>query len=235
MYGFADDAEEEPPAAGLNFLRCDYLPVLYSLYAPQVLPVVCYGGYCQPDDGKPPLFYRCQECLGHDHFLCEYCCKMRHAALPFHRLDRWDPSDSTLSQCTLSDIGFVYKLGHDGGACHQSAGIFFIPPQMHNIKIMHTNGIHRLKVSYCSCISTDQHVQLLRHGLFPATEKRAQTAFSFATLDQFIRFNLISKISGLDYCQNMQYTTDGVLPQTAPVRQRSGSRRRMLTTFPEPL
>lgn len=144
-------------------------------------------------------------------FTCADCTVERHAVLPFHALDRWD--GEYLSPCSLSELEFVYHLGHEGSPCERGRR-----PESHKpLRIMHTNGIHTMNVVYCGCRVASEHQQLLTQGIFPATDKMPETGFTFQTLDQFLRLNVVAKISALDYCQTMRCATDDVRPHSSPV------------------
>lgn len=186
------------------------------------MPVVCCGINCPKSENKAGLFYRCRECCGYDLFLCADCTVEWHAVLPFHNLERWD--GNFLSRCSLTDLSYELHLGHKGSPCPVGPDI---PPQTAenwvSLKIMHTNGIHILTVVYCGCYNIAHYEQLLRHNIFPARDKRPQTGYTFATLDQFLRFNVVCKISGLDYCQNMRYASNEVQPHKAPVSAKKAS------------
>lgn len=202
-------ADPDLPAA-INHLLLDYITILYSLNAPEE-GLACTQHLCHGD--APNTIYRCTDCFGPRHIFCAPCLLRGHTHMPFHRVQQW--TGEFFKDIQLSDLGHVIYLGHpDGRPCPRfSIG----PPELHPLKVMHTNGIHSIKVSYCECEGIPLHEQLLMHSIFPATDKKPATGFTFATLDQFLRANLISKTSAWDYCINMRHSTDPVQPHEAPV------------------
>lgn len=88
---------------------------------------------------------------------------------------------------------------------------------------MHINGIHKIPTAFCQCSHPDDNPdgddweQLLGHRLFPATEQRPEIAFTFAVLDLFQKFNLVSKTAARDFHQAMIYFTDSIIPAAVPV------------------
>lgn len=83
---------------------------------------------------------------------------------------------------------------------------------------MHTNGIHVIPVAFCQCSGRSPWQQLLDHDLFPGTEARTISAFSFAVLDQFEIVNIVSKTAPRDFNQALMRMTDGAFPDKVPVR-----------------
>jgi hypothetical protein len=54
-------------------------------------------------------------------------------------------------------------------------------------------------------------------GLFPASLKRVQTAFTFAVLDDFQMDNLECKTAGMKYFSKLQRLTSNTFPSSVPV------------------
>lgn len=88
--------------------------------------------------------------------------------------------------------------------------------------IIDVNGVHNMQVEYCNCaqgvnstpsVTEDKWAQLLSHQIFPATELRPQTGFTFRVLKHFHQINLSSKTSAWDYCQSLIFLTDPIDPE----------------------
>jgi hypothetical protein len=109
---------------------------------------------------------------------------------------------------SLAELGLVIQLNHRRSPC--------LDPNIRDFTIHHTNGTHRVKLSFCGCrshIIGNSHVaQLFNQRWMPATWKRPRTAFSFALLNQFHVLNLQSKCNLYDfYCTLKRYTNNAGL------------------------
>lgn len=67
------------------------------------------------------------------------------------------------------------------------------------MQIMHTNRIHEITVSFRGCTKNPACTQLLDYDLFPGTDDKPKSAFSFAALKQFHTFNLGSKTAAHNF------------------------------------
>lgn len=239
----ADEPSGSPPDAtptDRNILQTGYLPLLYALYSPEPSPkgepLICSGKNCTTAAGQPPFHYRCTECTGPHLFLCSTCIAESHVNSPFHRIERWD--GTSLEPYTLREIGFTLRLGHNGRGCSTKNWQIELPSEAYTLNVMHTNGLHKVDIVYCTCSKLQHHEQLLMHGIYPATEPCPQTGFTFHTLDQFLRFNVASKILAYDYCHNMRCASDMQQPQSVSVRRvitRSSESCGWLTNQPQNL
>lgn len=147
--------------------------------------------------------------------LCFGCLGKSHTFTPLHRVDEW--RGTHFQEISLENLGVSLYLHHDGKPC-PNTGIRTWPKVPSEITVMHTNGIHKVGINYCVCTVADEpYQQLLDHGLFPATNPRPSTVFTFQALDQFQDFNLTSKMSAHDYCLSLRSQTDPVMPHTVPV------------------
>jgi hypothetical protein len=62
------------------------------------------------------------------------------------------------------------------------------------------SGLHVVKITYCDCVRLlPRYQQLLRAGLFPATEKRPSTAVSFAFLEAYHKMSQAGKTNLYDF------------------------------------
>ena len=147
--------------------------------------------------------------------LCATCMKTEHANLPFHRIQAWKSGHGAFfKKVTLFEIGYTLHLGHEGRECPVGIG----HPLVKELTILHTNGVHRVLISFCQCPGADREfLQLLDAKLFPGTEERPQKAFSFELLRHFQQFNLSSKTAAWDFHEALLRLSDGVLPHTVTV------------------
>ncbi|KAI6026681.1 hypothetical protein BKA83DRAFT_4124303 [Pisolithus microcarpus] len=84
----------------------DFLHILLELEAPPV-PRICK--ICRKDG-----VYRCPDCM-HQPLLCTNCCRTRHEAHPFHRIQQW--TGDFFEDCALHMTGLQLHLGHGGAPC----------------------------------------------------------------------------------------------------------------------
>jgi len=78
--------------------------------------------------------------------------------------------------------------------------------------IVHTNGIHAVKVQFCACYGEhSQHkFQLLRCLWLPASTENLQTAFMFEVLNAYHLLSLQGKISCEDYYLSISHHIDNM-------------------------
>lgn len=218
------DDETDEPVPGI--LKESYLMWMYSAENPPHVPFACQGSNCstRPEDGAVPngcpTAHRCRECFGNG-LLCRPCIVRAHSTLPFHRVDRWAPHPDpgyadhwSWQRVTLRELGQRLHLEHNGQICPNA-----FDTGATVLTVGHTNAIHRVDVAYCRCEDTPPlFVQLLRHGLFPATSECPETAFTFEVLKHYIRCQLTAQISMNDYFRNLQDATDAIRPERVRVR-----------------
>lgn len=214
------DAEAEPGhLRGSGYapeLRTHYLERMFAQEAPNLEEVECQNPACTQPPLAPGTLYRCEDCFG-DELLCSACLHSRHQNNPFHGIRAWTPGpDAFFRPTSLYETGFQLHLGHRGSPC---------PSQTYavvqgTLNIGHTNGIHRMQVVYCKCPQVaESHLQLVNHRIYPATDKRPETGYTFALLRHFQLFHLASKTSAWDYHQGLQRLTNAVDPTAVPVRR----------------
>lgn len=84
--------------------------------------------------------------------------------------------------------------------------------------IVHTTGVHYLSVKFCRCRAHEQdHMQLLDRSLYPATQRRPRTAFTFQLLDDFYIENLECKTSARNYYSKLCRLTSNTSPHLVAV------------------
>ena len=119
---------------------------------------------------------RCDECLVGS-LTCQQCFVERHRSFPFHWASVWNAG--YFVRHGYSDLGGVLHLGHGGLPCEHAIK----HTGARDVTIAHTNGVHKLKVSFCECFGSSEHwKQLLQHRFFLATLAKPQTAFTFELL-----------------------------------------------------
>ncbi|EGO30700.1 hypothetical protein SERLADRAFT_404756 [Serpula lacrymans var. lacrymans S7.9] len=79
------------------------------------------------------------------------------------------------------------------------------------------SGVHHLPVKWCSCPNAAcLDVQLLSNGLYPASQKKPQTAFTFALLDNFLINNKECKTSAMTFYSKIRWATNSAFPHKVP-------------------
>lgn len=121
-------------------------------------------------------------------------------------VQRWDRKRKTFDRYSLSQAGLVMQLGHDGGSCPN--------PRLREgtLTVIHVNGIHFVKISYCGCARMEHSltlVQLLRAGWLPATVDRPRTVVTFQCLKLFRTLYLQGKINAYEFYTSLEIITDG--------------------------
>ncbi|EIW81617.1 hypothetical protein CONPUDRAFT_73294 [Coniophora puteana RWD-64-598 SS2] len=145
--------------------------------------------------------YRCETCGGH-HMMCEECCLAAHKNLPLHVISKWN--GSFLERVSLKSMGLVVRPGHeDGTVC------VLRHPGHAKFVVIHTNGVHSVRVDFCNCDKKLPHrQQLLRYGWFPASVDTPQTACTDECLMQFGALMSKSKVSAQGYYEALERMTD---------------------------
>ncbi|KAF9472049.1 hypothetical protein BDN70DRAFT_819206, partial [Pholiota conissans] len=125
------------------------------------------------------------------------------AALPFHNVEKW--TGGAFEKVSLKSLGLEIHLNHASMrcpapiACHQ------------DFRVIHTNGIHDVAFSYCGCHRTiPRHLQLLRRGLYPASQITTQICATFQLLRLLHILSLTSKASAYDFYRALEKLTDNV-------------------------
>ncbi|KAI0038809.1 hypothetical protein FA95DRAFT_1505012 [Auriscalpium vulgare] len=151
-----------------------------------------------------PATIRCRDCAGFE-LLCVECSVALHARCPFHWTEAWN--GTFFERAPLSSLGLRIQLCHAPGMRCGS-----LSPARDDFVVLHTNGIHKVKVDYCGCglsTSLERRQQFMRSGLWPATVVDPQTAATFSCLDTFQQLSLQGKLSGYDFYKSLEILTDG--------------------------
>lgn len=183
-------------------------------------------GFCPDCKAAEAPRIRCKECFGQE-LLCKGCTVKRHSRLPLHRIEvrflfavaqslahslkEWDIATGSFKASSLHSLGLRIQLGHaQGTLCPLT--------QSRDLVVLHTNGIHRVKVDFCKCSSkSPRWQQLLRVEWLPATPLEPQTAATFEVLRQFHYQNLQGNITAYDFYRALEFLSDGRLTDDLPV------------------
>ncbi|KAL0563633.1 hypothetical protein V5O48_018435 [Marasmius crinis-equi] len=159
--------------------------------------------------------YRCRECFLQD-LTCGKCCVRRHWNTPFHRIEQW--TGSMFKSCSLASLGLVVQLQHTSGFCTHPKEAY------RHLLIIHSNGIHRVKIQFCACSKArEQHIQLLQRRLYPTNVRkgRISTAITFECLELLQLQTLTTKGSVYDFYRALERLSDntGVTRPSSRYRQ----------------
>jgi hypothetical protein len=116
-------------------------------------------------------------------------------------LQRW--TGSNFVEASLKSIGLKVQLNHASMYCVNPL------PSSAALLVIHTNGIHEVAIQYCGCPRTiPPHIQLLRRGLYPASQKSVKTCATFTLLNLLHKFALTSKGSTYDFYRALEKLTN---------------------------
>jgi len=88
--------------------------------------------------------------------------------------------------------------------------------------VLHTNGTHEVAFQYCGCSrAVPQHIQLLRHRFYPASQLVVRTCASFELLKLLHKFALMTKASTYDFYQALKKLTRNDSIETPKSKYRS--------------
>lgn len=99
----------------------------------------------------------------------------------------------------------AYQLNHHNLQCPT-------PIACHeNFRVLHTNGIHDVAIRFCGCTrQIPRHLQLLRRGLYPASQIDVRTVASFRLLQLLHLFSLTAKSSAHDQYRTLERLTNNI-------------------------
>jgi hypothetical protein len=178
----------------------------------------------------------CEDCLGLPH-LCEQCVRRSHRLDPLHRVTKW--TGDCFQPCSTEEITLLCPLylGHEGHCCprfddsvpNPHPRDFDSNPNrplddngrsrvLKRMTIGHTNGFHVRAIVPCTCPGSGAvWQQLLRRGLWPATFKYPETAFTLDCLSLCRNVHLECKGSLSSYHTLLQVMTSMPLGTAPPV------------------
>ncbi len=100
-------------------------------------------------------------------------------------------------------LGLNFQLGHKLGTPCPSPAIItkFI--------VIDVDSIHTVNMAFCDCTQDiEQHIQLLRWRLFPATTIYPQTAITFRVLHLFKLLSFVLKVLAYEFYHTLAQVTD---------------------------
>lgn len=109
---------------------------------------------------------------------------------------------------SLMELGQVLHLGHNGKLCSRAQ-----EPQ--NVTVLHTNGYHRVRMTFCQCIGSngdpiEERISLLRARLYPATVQSPRTAATLSVLELYSKLCFQGKTSRYDFYHTLLRLTDNM-------------------------
>ncbi|KAF9070268.1 hypothetical protein BDP27DRAFT_1221007 [Rhodocollybia butyracea] len=186
------------------------MPVLLDLVlsgeaGPEVdLPCNCGSGLFR--------HFKCDDCYKFDS-TCELCFLHQHANHPFHWPKVWQAD----GYYRKTDISSLEQNTHSVHVCLESSGCCRNPGNGQKVTIVHTNGIHGTRLSYCYCRGDPDMVeQLMKARLFSASAKDPRTLITFQVLDEYTEHHLASKKSSYDYIGALCRLSDGFATESIP-------------------
>ncbi|PPQ89812.1 hypothetical protein CVT25_007401 [Psilocybe cyanescens] len=135
------------------------------------------------------------------------CCVKRHRLQPFHRIQKWTASG--FIDISLQTLGLSVQLNHSTVFCKNPI------PCHASMLVLHTNGIHSVNILYCGCArAIPSHLQLLRQGLYPASQLSVKTVAMFELLRHLHMLALTTKASTYNFyrCLEKLTTNLGINP-----------------------
>lgn len=149
--------------------------------------------------------HRCQSCLGAP-LLCGHCLVSAHIKNPTHIVRAWN--GQFWQDASLSALGLVIDLGHQGSAC----------PVGHSVSCIWVGdlgGFSEVKVRLCRCDPSPdapRGLQLLELNIFPCSDTSPQSGFTVALLKQFGIFSTLGKGSAHKFYSILERSTKPGFP-----------------------
>ena len=168
-------------------------------------------------DGRVHV-YRCFDCFEPE-YLCLGCATTLHRHNPFHRVEEWDWDQRFWQRRSLGELGLQIHLGHDNGQrCP-------VQRNTRELTIVHEHGVGNFLVVFCACRDVEKGhlskgedpIQLITHGLWPASWKKPMTAFTVGAMRSHHLLSLQAQISVQDYMAYLSRMTDNISPESVPV------------------
>lgn len=164
---------------------------------------------CRDCDADQPTF-KCKDCLNNA-LLCRSCLLQRHQHFPCHQFVEWNGHH--FKNRTSKELGYVFHLGHGGHPCNLGKTSDFV--------LGDTSGIHEIRIRFCRHPGKpDFPKQLLDAHIFPCSDKRPQSGFTFAVLKKFHLLATKAKLASQRYYNVLVCQTNAVLPEQVPDRYR---------------
>lgn len=154
--------------------------------------------------------FSCMDCL-HQQLLCGPCISRRHATQPSHRFKKWN--GSFFERVPLSAAGYRFHLGHGGAPCDLGHD--------RNFTLGDTNGIQELVVRFCRHPGRgDAANQLLSARIYPCSDERPESGFTFNVLRDFHLMATEAKVSTQRYYNVLVRHSNNAFPHRVDNRYR---------------
>ncbi|KAJ6591946.1 hypothetical protein B0H10DRAFT_1925030 [Mycena sp. CBHHK59/15] len=150
---------------------------------------------------------QCYDCTGYE----TSCFVEAHIRNLFHWAEVWDTTQGFFVQHDISKLNHIIQLDHNGKPCPEPCG-------KRLFMVVDDNGLHSTCLAFCGCreLPANKVKQLMRAGLFPATTREPQTAFTVSTLKRFQLHNLESKKAAYNYIGASRCLTDNSFTADIP-------------------
>ncbi|KAJ3710096.1 hypothetical protein C8R42DRAFT_648974 [Lentinula raphanica] len=156
------------------------------------------------DCGRGIRRVQCQDC--HEYQLsCGDCWVKKHFNNPWHWARVWDGSFFVRSDISTLRENHAVQLGHHGQPCPTLDN-----PKPVKFTVVHSNGVHGTRISFCNCGSGSRVEQLMRARLFPSSLEEPQIAFTFTVMREYDIHSLQGKIPAYDYVLSLRRLTDNI-------------------------
>lgn len=199
-------------AKGQNEMSQDWLKGCAQQYLDRILlreTVEDLPALCQDCNAPSPTFV-CRDCLN-NLLLCSACIRERHQYFPCHRFREW--KGHHFVDCDSSQLGIILHLGHGGHECNLGKTCTFTLGDI--------TGIHTLNIRFCRHPgSADSPRQLLDAQIFPCSDKRPKSGFTFTLLRKFHYLGTEAKLSSQRYYNVLVCQTNAAFPSQVPDRYR---------------
>jgi hypothetical protein len=168
------------------------------------------GTVCVACDRESHDLFQCRDCL-HQWAQCAQCLLEKHSLLPTHRFRSW--TGMHFENVASLEIGYIFHLGHVGKACDMGFERALV--------IGDITGLHSVMVRFCRHPGRGgQSKQLLDANIFPCSEERPQTGFTFNVLRLFSLMSTESKLSAQRFYNVLACQTNPIFPHEVPDRYR---------------
>ena len=130
------------------------------------------------------------------------------------------PSDSGSHHSENATQGTKPKGDKDGGGDIVDEILLeaWEPRDTRKLVVVDVSGVHQLAINWCCCKGAPDHAaQLFEDSLFPASNSRPSTAFTFAVLEYFHVDAVECKTSASSFFSKLRRLTDFSSPQSVPV------------------
>ncbi|KAL6298299.1 hypothetical protein BKA93DRAFT_754282 [Sparassis latifolia] len=113
-------------------------------------------------------------------------------------------SGTYFKRTNLHELVLVVQLGHRPGI------LCGLRDEPRSITVLHTNGVHTVKVAFCACSGVPEHKQFLWFGWWPATPLEPRSCTTMCLLRLFHTLNLQGKIMAYDFYKSLELRTDNM-------------------------